>query len=199
MDDEAAGVIRPIEQESVRRIVAGQAVTDLASAVKELVDNSLDAGSKSINSTLFVGVAVCGFSFSLFLCRSSHNRLNSLDSFMHSPSSLRQSDCSIKASTLSKSRTTVAESPRPRGPFWPTRVRRAKFAPLRIFTTRRARPSDFAGKPSFVWPTSRNPWSWPRGRPTNPSPKRWNLGTMGRSWQTRWSRPPAKWERPWPS
>ena len=76
MDDEAAGVIRPIEQESVRRIVAGQAVTDLASAVKELVDNSLDAGSKSINSTLFVGVAVCGFSFSLFLCRSSHNRLN---------------------------------------------------------------------------------------------------------------------------
>jgi DNA mismatch repair protein PMS2 len=44
--------IRPIEAESVRRIVAGQAVTDLASAVKELVDNALDAGSKSINSKL---------------------------------------------------------------------------------------------------------------------------------------------------
>lgn len=42
--------IRPIEEESVRRIVAGQAVTDLASAVKELVDNSLDANSQSINS-----------------------------------------------------------------------------------------------------------------------------------------------------
>jgi DNA mismatch repair protein PMS2 len=42
--------IRPIEAESVRRIVAGQAVTDLASAVKELVDNARDAGSKSINS-----------------------------------------------------------------------------------------------------------------------------------------------------
>jgi hypothetical protein len=44
-----AGVIRPMEADSVRRIVAGQAVTDLASAVKELVDNALDAGSKSIN------------------------------------------------------------------------------------------------------------------------------------------------------
>ena len=46
-------VIRPIEEESVRRIVAGQAVTDLASCVKELVDNALDAGSKSINSTSY--------------------------------------------------------------------------------------------------------------------------------------------------
>ena len=46
-----SGEIRPIEAEAVRRIVAGQAVTDLASAVKELVDNALDAGSKSINST----------------------------------------------------------------------------------------------------------------------------------------------------
>jgi hypothetical protein len=47
------GIIQPIEEESVRRIVAGQAVSDLASAVKELVDNSLDAGSKSINSMFF--------------------------------------------------------------------------------------------------------------------------------------------------
>ncbi len=44
------GSIRPIDEESIRRIVAGQAITDLASAVKELVDNALDAGSKSINS-----------------------------------------------------------------------------------------------------------------------------------------------------
>jgi len=47
-----SGDIRPIEAEAVRRIVAGQAVTDLASCVKELLDNSLDAGSKSINSKL---------------------------------------------------------------------------------------------------------------------------------------------------
>lgn len=51
--------IRPIEAESVRRIVAGQAVTDLASAVKELLDNALDAGSKSINSKLKV-LRSCG-------------------------------------------------------------------------------------------------------------------------------------------
>ena len=46
--------IRTIEAESVRRLVAGQAVTDLASAVKELVDNALDAGAQNINSTCFI-------------------------------------------------------------------------------------------------------------------------------------------------
>jgi DNA mismatch repair protein PMS2 len=56
----SATEIRPIEAESVRRIVAGQAVTDLASAVKELVDNALDAGSKSINSKFKVSSHITG-------------------------------------------------------------------------------------------------------------------------------------------
>ena len=42
--------IVPMDASSVQRIVAGQAIFDLASAVKELVDNALDAGSKTINS-----------------------------------------------------------------------------------------------------------------------------------------------------
>jgi hypothetical protein len=46
--------IRPMDRDSVRRIVTGQAVMDLASCVKELLDNSIDAGSKNINSTLWV-------------------------------------------------------------------------------------------------------------------------------------------------
>jgi hypothetical protein len=45
------GLIVPMDNGSIQRIVAGQAVTDLASAVKELVDNALDAGAKTINST----------------------------------------------------------------------------------------------------------------------------------------------------
>jgi hypothetical protein len=48
----APGRIQKIDATSVQRIVAGQAVTDLASAVKELVDNSLDAASQSINGRL---------------------------------------------------------------------------------------------------------------------------------------------------
>jgi hypothetical protein len=47
---EEQAVIIPMEAASVQRIVAGQAITDLASAVKELVDNALDAGAKVINS-----------------------------------------------------------------------------------------------------------------------------------------------------
>lgn len=45
------GLIVPMDNGSIQRIVAGQAVTDLASAVKELVDNALDAGARTINST----------------------------------------------------------------------------------------------------------------------------------------------------
>ena len=51
--------IRSIPADTVRRIVAGQAVSDLASAVKELVDNALDAGSKNINSTCQVPSVKC--------------------------------------------------------------------------------------------------------------------------------------------
>lgn len=47
-------VIIPMDISSVQRIVAGQAITDLASAVKELIDNALDAGSKTINSKSLV-------------------------------------------------------------------------------------------------------------------------------------------------
>ena len=42
--------IRPIEEASRQRIVAGQAVFDLTSAVKELVDNAIDAGATNITS-----------------------------------------------------------------------------------------------------------------------------------------------------
>ena len=43
--------IRMISQDSIQRIVSGQAIYDLASCVKELIDNSIDAHSQTINST----------------------------------------------------------------------------------------------------------------------------------------------------
>lgn len=50
--DNNEGNIRPIPITSVHRMVAGQAISDLASAVKELVDNALDAGARSVTVRL---------------------------------------------------------------------------------------------------------------------------------------------------
>ncbi|KAF9903348.1 hypothetical protein EC991_003887 [Linnemannia zychae] len=44
----AGNAIRAIDKESVHRICSGQVVLDMATAVKELLENSLDAGSSSI-------------------------------------------------------------------------------------------------------------------------------------------------------
>jgi len=45
--------IKSIDEKSIRQIVAGQAIFDLSSAVKELVENSLDAGAKNITIRLY--------------------------------------------------------------------------------------------------------------------------------------------------
>ena len=43
-------LIQPIPPQAIQRIVAGQAITDLSSAVKELVDNAIDAGAQRVTS-----------------------------------------------------------------------------------------------------------------------------------------------------
>ncbi|KAH6766380.1 DNA mismatch repair protein [Perilla frutescens var. hirtella] len=52
VEAERSPVIRPINKGVVHRICAGQVILDLSSAVKELVENSLDAGSTSIEIAL---------------------------------------------------------------------------------------------------------------------------------------------------
>lgn len=44
--------IKPINKGVVHRICAGQVILDLSAAVKELVENSLDAGATSIEIAL---------------------------------------------------------------------------------------------------------------------------------------------------
>lgn len=45
-------IIKPINKGVAHRICAGQVILDLSSAVKELVENSLDAGATSIEISL---------------------------------------------------------------------------------------------------------------------------------------------------
>lgn len=45
------GTIKQIDTASVHRICSGQVVIDLATATKELLENSLDAGATSIGSS----------------------------------------------------------------------------------------------------------------------------------------------------
>lgn len=51
--DNRGSEIKPLGEESIRRIVAEQAITDLSSIAKELVDNALDAESNTIKVRLF--------------------------------------------------------------------------------------------------------------------------------------------------
>lgn len=43
-----SGSVKAIDKASVHRITSGQVIVDLCSAVKELVENALDAGATSV-------------------------------------------------------------------------------------------------------------------------------------------------------
>jgi DNA mismatch repair protein PMS2 len=47
-----SGVIRRIDRDSVHRICANQVIFDLSIAVKELLENALDAGSSRVEIKL---------------------------------------------------------------------------------------------------------------------------------------------------
>lgn len=53
--------IRPLDASSIHALTSGQVITSLASAIKELVENSLDAGATAIDIRLLGPHGVSGF------------------------------------------------------------------------------------------------------------------------------------------
>jgi hypothetical protein len=51
LDFERMATIKPIDAASVHRICSGQVVIDLATATKELLENSLDAGATAVGTS----------------------------------------------------------------------------------------------------------------------------------------------------
>lgn len=49
-----AGTIQAIDKGSVHRICSGQVVLTIATAVKELVENSIDAGASTVGNTVLL-------------------------------------------------------------------------------------------------------------------------------------------------
>lgn len=60
--------IKPIDTSSVHRITSGQVLVDLQTAVKELVENSLDAGATNIG--MFHCISECNLELNFFKKRS---------------------------------------------------------------------------------------------------------------------------------
>lgn len=61
--DAAPGAIKALDTSSVHRISSGQVVIDLQTAVKELLENSLDAGATSVGECAccaFIGEVLTG-------------------------------------------------------------------------------------------------------------------------------------------
>lgn len=63
--------IKAIDKASIHRITSGQVVIDLQNAVKELLENSLDAGATNIGG-LSLNRTNCGDAMSLQKCGSTN-------------------------------------------------------------------------------------------------------------------------------
>ena len=92
--------IKLLSDDSVRRIVAEQAITDLSSIVKELVDNALDAESTTIKSKWFHATnrLTVAYIFTIAILMRAYY------------TSVPKFDCLVRDWTLSKFRTMALES-----------------------------------------------------------------------------------------
>ncbi len=52
-------MIRAIDKGVVHRICSGQVILDLATAVKEIVENALDAGASTVEASASTTSAIC--------------------------------------------------------------------------------------------------------------------------------------------
>ena len=188
--------IQPLSQASITRLVAEQAIVDLPSIVKELVDNALDAQATHLNSKslLMLVMSLClnlSWLSSLFFLTLSLSSQLSISYLI-----LNKSVCLDKDWTLSKCPTMasvfrkladhccVRDMPRPN-----CRTLSSCILLLQVVAW------DFEAKPSLVWPHCRRmSWFVPNVREKSWR-KRWNLIALVVCYPKRPKSNPAKWER----
>lgn len=74
-----AKVIKRIDTAAVHRISSGQLVLDLAAAVKELVENSIDAGATNIGMMNSCDLSIRMITLTMHIKRSSLRRMDLRD------------------------------------------------------------------------------------------------------------------------
>ena len=150
--------IQRLDNDTIRRITAEQAISDLSSIVKELIDNALDAESTTIKSE-YIGQN-CRTVFLFFFSRPFPFEIitywftqNVLGYCFNSPIRLfvHKFVCLGRVWILSRFPMTETAFPQGLGRIWPLAMQPPRSSAWKIFTKAPVLPWAFGERPFLLW------------------------------------------------